>query len=79
MLFSTDKLSLRNKIMFSVLPLVVVALVVSAYVSVTSLRTTLTTEIRDDIKYKTESLADHVASWINMQKLNVDEFVKTSP
>ena len=70
----SGRLNLRNKIMFSILPLVLVAFFVLAYFSLSSLKTGLKNEIKENIKYKTESLAAHAASWIRMQKLNMEVF-----
>ena len=73
-IISLKRFNLRNKLMFTVLPLVLAAIAVLAVFTHNSLETALKAEIREDIRYKTESLAGHVASWIRMQKLNLESF-----
>ena len=73
-IFSLKRFNLRNKLLFTVLPLVLAAIAVLTVYTHNALETALKTEIREDIRYKTQSLADHVASWIQMQKVNLKTF-----
>ena len=73
-IISLKRFNLRNKIMFAILPLVLAAIAVLAVYAHNSLETAVKAEIREDIRYKTVSLADHAADWIRMQTLNLETF-----
>ena len=71
---SPTRMNLKKKLMLTILPITLLSLFMLVAYSINIFGTTLKTEIGNDLSYRTQSLAAHMSSWLEMQRTNINAF-----